>query len=272
MVLNNLTFLIVFFIFISPSTHANEDFTHYAFANYLGSGLYRTSEQNTTVVNVPLNFNIDNNNAESWFFHTPISFGFFNFKWDDVPNGDFPSSIGTVTLTPGIEYHLRTSEHHELQTYFDLGYGINNNSGSGVGIMSAGVSSLLDLAFKKTHPIWVNRLFFAGYRSVDTAESETYSAVQSGIDMGTGIYWRWDWLGVDVEPRIFAAGYWYFDKLRFATPFADDVLVSNSLEVGITLAFSKPILWEWMGIERLGVSVRSGDGVQVWRLLFELPI
>ncbi|BAJ02897.1 conserved hypothetical protein [Shewanella violacea DSS12] len=224
------------------------------------------------MVNIPVSFDLYNNDTESLILRTPISLGFFNFKWSDLPEGDLPSSVGTMTITPGIEYRIRTSEHHEFQTYFDLGYGNNFTTGTNVGILSAGVSSLLDFELKQADPVWVNRLFFAGYTSFDGKQSETYSAIQSGIDIGTDIHWRWDWLGVDVEPRVFAVGYWYFDKLRFAMPFGEDVLVSNSLEVGATLAFSKPIFWEWMGIDRLGLSVRAGDGIKAWRLLFEFPI
>ncbi|WP_028765477.1 hypothetical protein [Shewanella colwelliana] len=249
-----------------------EDFTHYAFANYLGSGLYRTANQNTTVINVPISFTLSEDEHSSLSLRTPISLGFFNFKWRDLPEGDFPSSVGTATFTPGIEYRTRTAANHELQSYVDLGYGNNFSSGTDVAIMSAGVSSLLDVDYKQVRPVWVNRLFFAGYSSFDGGVSETYSAIQSGIDIGTNVYWRWDWLGVEVEPRLFAAGYWYFDKLRFVMPIGEDVLVSHSLEVGATLAFSKPILWEWMGIDRIGLSYRAGDGVQAWRLIFEFPI
>ena len=256
----------------SFSVYAEEDFTHYAFANYLVSGIYQTSGQNATVVNIPISFELYKNDTDSLTLRTPISLGFFNFKWSDLPDGDLPSSVGTMTITPGLEYRTRTSEDHEFQAYVDLGYGTNFTSGTNVAIYSAGVSSLLDLELRQSEPDWVNRLFFAGYASFDGSQSETYSALLSGIDIGTNIHWRWDWLGVDVEPRVFATGYWYFDKLRFATPFGEDVLVSNSLEVGATLAFSKPILWDWMGIDRLGLSVRAGDGVKVWRLIFEFPI
>ncbi|QLE85035.1 MULTISPECIES: hypothetical protein [Shewanella] len=267
-----LKFIIAFLLILAPTVYAEEDFTHYAFANYLGSGIYRTSSQNATVVNVPLSWKLSGDELESWTLKTPVSFGFFNFKWSDLPQEGLPDSVGTMTFTPGIEYRKRTSQDHEFQSYFDLGYGNNFSSGTDVAIMSAGISSLLDIDYKQNSPVWVNRLFFAGYRSFDGKQTETYSAIQSGIDIGTNIHWRWDWLGVDVEPRIFAVGYWYFDKLRFVMPFGDDVVVSHSLEVGATLAFSKPILWEWMGIDRLGLSVRAGDGVQAWRLIFEFPI
>ncbi|QFU22123.1 hypothetical protein FM038_008140 [Shewanella eurypsychrophilus] len=270
MVLKNLIFLVSFFISITVS--AEEDFTHYAFANYLGSGIYKTSGQNATVVNIPISFDIRNDDTSSLILRTPVSLGFFNFTWSDLPEGEFPDNVGTMTVTPGIEYRVNTSDDHEFQAYIDLGYGNNFTSGTNVAIYSAGVSSLLDLQLRQSDPVWVNRLFFAGYSSFDGKQNETYSALQSGVDIGTDIYWRWDWLGVDVEPRFFAAGYWYFDKLRFATPFGEDVLVSHSLEIGATLAFSKPILWEWMGIDRLGLSVRAGDGVQAWRLIFEFPI
>ncbi|MCL1139205.1 hypothetical protein [Shewanella pneumatophori] len=249
---------------------AETDYTHYAFANYLGSGIYRTSGQDATVANIPISFDLQRSDTESLVLKTPISLGFFNFKWSDLPDGELPSSVGTLTVTPGIEYRVKTSDTHEFQTYADLGFGTNFTNGNDVLIYSAGMSSLLDFELGDTSPVWVNRVFFAGYTTLHDNSSETYSAVQSGVDIGTNYFVQVK--GVEIEPRFFAAGYWYFDKLSFATPFEDDVLVANSYEVGVTLAFSKPVGWDLFSIDRFGFSYRAGDGVEVWRLIFEFPI
>ena len=263
-------FLSVLLLLSTLPANAETDYSHYAFANYLGSGVYRTSGQNATVVNIPISFDLERSETESLVLHTPLSLGFFNFTWKDLPDGEFPSNVGTATLTPGIEYRVKTSQTHEFQTYADLGVGTNTTNGNDVIIYSAGMSSLLDFELKETNPVWVNRIFFAGYNSLGDGPNETYSAIQSGVDIGTNYHFQV--ADVGVEPRFFVAGYWYFDKLRFVTPFEEDVLVTNSFEAGITLAFSKPVGWELFNMSRFGISYRRGDGVQVWRLIFDFPI
>ncbi|ABZ77241.1 conserved hypothetical protein [Shewanella halifaxensis HAW-EB4] len=256
-------------LFILPA-HSETDYSHYAFANYLGSGLYRTAGQNATVANIPISFDLQRSETESLVLKTPVSMGFFNFTWRDLPEGEFPSSVGTLTVTPGLEYRIKTSDTHEFQTYADLGFGTNFTNSNDVIIYSAGMSSLLDFELGDSDPVWVNRIFFAGYSTLHDGSSETYSAVQSGVDIGTNLHFQLG--GVDMEPRFFAAGYWYFDRLKFTTPFEEDVLVANSFEAGITLAFSKPIGWDLVNIDRFGISYRAGDGVEVWRLIFEFPL
>lgn len=262
--------LSIFLLLVGLPVSAETDYSHYAFANYLGSGIYRTSGQDATVVNIPLSFDLQRSEDESLVLRTPVSMGFFNFTWSDLPDGEFPSSVGTLAVTPGLEYRVKTSETHEFQTYADLGFGTNFTNGNDVAIYSAGMSSLLNFDFRESEPLWVNRIFFAGYSTLNGDASETYSAVQSGVDIGTSYFFQM--AGVEVEPRFFVAGYWYFDRLRFTTPFEDDVLVASSLEVGLTFAFSKPIGWDLINIERFGFSYRAGDGVEVWRLIFEFPI
>lgn len=250
----------------------DESYVHYAFSNYIGSGLYRTSGQNATVVNIPISFQLQEDENSSLHFRAPLSFGFFNFSWTDLPEGEFPEQVGTVTVTTGIEYRVSRSDKHQLISYMDFGYGHNYSDNSQVGIFSAGTASVLEFEHERMSPIWANRLYYAGFRDFDSGYNESYSALQSGLDIGTGIYWDWQWLRVEVEPRFFVVGYWYFNQLGFAQPVGEDILIESSFEIGTSLAFSKPLLWDWMGVDRLGVSIRSGDGLHVWRLHFSLPI
>ncbi|WP_165399048.1 hypothetical protein [Shewanella maritima] len=67
----------------------NPDASHYAFANYLGSGLYRTSGQNAAVANVPLKFTLDEADDHLVKLRLPISLGFFDYSFDDLPVGSY---------------------------------------------------------------------------------------------------------------------------------------------------------------------------------------
>ncbi|MCT8986947.1 hypothetical protein [Shewanella phaeophyticola] len=251
------------------------DASHYAFANYLGSGIYRTSGQSAAVVNVPLGFDLDESDEHRLKLRLTASFGFFDYSFNDLPGGSFPKSVGTITITPGIEYHWLVDEQLTIESYVDLGYGHNFSTHSHVGIFSTGLSTQYCFNSPEYSPVWVNRIYYAGYKSNQNDSTEGYSVFKTGVDFGVNYDWTWD--DTRVEPRLFVAGHWYFDQLKFVTPVGDDVLTSYTYEVGTTLAFSKPLTLAAIGLDsvefdRLGLSYQVGGGLKVWRLIFEFPL
>ena len=272
-----IAFLISAFSIPSQASEETLDASHYAFANYLGSGIYRTSGQSAAVLNIPLEyeFDLDSMDDHKFFFHLPLSFGFFDYSFEQLPSGAFPDHVGTLTVTPGIEHHWLVDDQLTIESYVDIGFGRNYSNDSNISIFSTGVSSVYKIDQQQYRPIWVNRLYYAGYSSSLNDGSESYSVYQTGIDVG--LNYQWDWDGIGVEPRVFVGGKWFFDKLKFISPVGEDVLTSYTLEVGATLAFSKPVGWQvfgWDGlkVDRFGLSYQAGGGLKVWRLIFDFPL
>lgn len=263
---------VLYLLLFSAPVFGETDFHHFAFANYLGSGLYHASGQNTTVFNIPFSYDLIKNKTQKITARAPISMGFFNFSLDDLPNEGIPQNIGTMTLIPGILYEDKKTSQFTYQVYFDLGYGKNFSTGDQVGIYSSGISSIINLQAQHYDPVWVSRFYFSGYQSLDSDINDSYSALQTGIDLGFGSHNYSSVLDVNIEPRLFAAGYLYFDRLKLVSPFQKHALLSNSVEVGASLVFSKPILWDWMGINRISIGYRVGNDVTAWRLAFGFPI
>jgi len=260
---------------IPPETISDPDASHYAFANYLGSGVYRTSGQTAAVANIPMGFELDSSDDYLLKLRFTASLGFFNYSFNDLPQGSFPQSVGTITLTPGLEYHWLVDDKLTLESYVDLGYGHNFSTDSHVGIFSSGLSAIYKVDAPLFTPVWVNRVYYAGYQSNQNKSTEGYSVFKTGVDFG--VNYDWQWQDIRVEPRFFIAGHWYFDKLKFVTPLGNDVLTSYTYEVGASLAFSKPITFSAIGldsvkIEHFGFSYQVGGGLKVWRLIFAFPL
>lgn len=267
--------LLLLFITVFPLTCVSENLeplTPFAFANYLGSGIYHAAGEDTTVFNIPSSYEIKKDKQQKLLLNMPLSLGFFNFNLKDLPHNGLPKHIGTITFIPGIKYQKKYSDSLTYQIYTDLGYGKNLTTGTQVGIFSTGVSSLVKWHYKNTDPLWVTRLYYAGYKSMNNSDHGGYSSIHSGIDMGLGKHWYSELLTENIEPRIFMNSYFYFNKLHFLSPFKKQALLSNSVEFGVSLAFSKPILWHWMGINRLGLSYRINKESNVWRLIFDFPL
>lgn len=250
----------------SPGHARPPDNSHYAFGSYLGSGIYRASEQDATVISLPLDFTLEQSEDSEFLLRLPISVGFFNYSLEDAGEFELPSSVGTLTVTPGFEKRWRLDENWRMEAYGDLGFGSNFDQGGNVAIMAAGISGLRHFELWQADSLWVTRLKFAAYSERAFSISQSFSVLQTGVDIG--LPYHWSWQGLQMQPRVFALGYWYFDQLQFAGDLNQDTLVSGSVELGATLALAKPVL----GIDRLGISYRSGDGLEIWRLVFSMPI
>lgn len=242
----------------------------YAFGSYLGTGVYRAAEQNATVVSVPLSFDFQKDNDSQTWLRLPLSFGFFDYLAQDLTEGEFPSSVGTMTVTPGVEHHWQASENTRMEAYFDVGFGTNFDTSENVAILATGISTLYDFTLGGEESVWVSRLHFAGYSERVGHLTDQFAVLQTGIDIGLSP--RWQWQNIQVQPRLFVLGYWYFNALNFSSDSEQDTVVSGSYELGATFAFSKPIGADLLSIDRIGLSYRTGDGLSIWRLLFSFPI
>ena len=243
---------------------------HYAFANYLGSGIYGSTGNTAAVVNIPLSFDLNQDNASSLKLRLPVSVGFANYQWDQIPELELPDTVGTMTITPGIEYHWQASDALKMEAYGDLGYGHNFGDHTNVGIISLGISTLYSFGSQALSPVWVTRFYSAGYRDLESDRGDSYSALRTGVDMGMGLgFHGWDRY---IDPRVFVAMHWFFNRGQLADELVGALMHDSTLETGVSLAFDRPIGIAPITVDRLGLSYSRVEGENVWRLFFSLPI
>ena len=138
----------------SPVYAEESDIVHYAYANYLGSGVYRTTGQNASLISMPFSYELGKEDKTTYSLRLPVSVGFFDF---DLPNLDLPDEVGTITFTPGIAFNYQYTENWMIESYIDVGYGRNLTTNKGVTVTSAGVSALYHFNIKNYDSIWANR-------------------------------------------------------------------------------------------------------------------
>ncbi len=249
---------------------------HYAYANYLGSGIYRTTGQNASLVSMPFSYDLGQSNKINYQLRLPVSVGFFDFDFADLPNLELPNGIGTVTFTPGVAVNYKATKDWLLEAYLDLGYGRNLTQQRGVTVHSSGVSALYHFSMKNFDSVWANRLYYALYNGNGYNAKDSYAALQTGIDIGLPI--QYQLFGVNFQPRLFMTAFWYFSEVNFLKPLTKDftqpkhVTLTNSIEYGCTLKFAKKIGFSWAGIDRVGLSYRHSKNLSAFRLLFSMPI
>ena len=81
---------------------------NYAFAAYLGNGLYSTSGRSVQVYNLPLAFTLLPVEDHSFGLRVkiPVSVGLFDFKAVDIIESGLPDDVETVSVVPGLEFQF----------------------------------------------------------------------------------------------------------------------------------------------------------------------
>ncbi|BDM65453.1 outer membrane protein [Shewanella sp. NFH-SH190041] len=243
---------------------------NYAFANYLESGIYRSSEHTAAVASIPLSFNLKKGDDYSVALRLPVSLGFFNYSWEQLPALDFPQSLGTLTVTPGIAYKRQLSPRWKMESYLDLGFGHNFSDNTNVGILSVGLSGLYSFDIPRYTPIWVNRFYSAGYRNMHSGRTDYFSAFKTGIESGLGMGFHA--FNRRIDPKVFTAVHWFFSQEQHSKRMFHTLLHDSTIETGFSLAFSRPVGIGPIAFDHLGVSYSRVDHDDIWRLFFSFAL
>jgi len=276
---NMALFIAAFFLYpIQPLAAKDIEPVHYAYSYYLGSGIYKTTGQNVTLLNLPFSVELGKEEQTTYSLRLPVSFGFFNFNFDNIPELDLPDGIGTFTFTPGIQLNYQYTNNLVIESYLDLGYARNLTTDKNVLVHSGGISSLYSFNVGEYDSVWASRIYYAGYRGYNYDADDLYAAIQVGVDIGLPV--KYQIFGYSYQPRIFTTAFWYFTEVNFNLPIVStkglsensEVTLSNSFEVGATMKFDKLIGYSWAGLDTIGLSYRFSENISVVRLLFSFPI
>ncbi len=242
---------------------------NYAFANYIGSGIYQASGRSVTVFNMPFSYKPEGQGESPYTIRLPVSLGFYDFDFDEVTGGDFPDKADTLTLVPGIEWDVSITDSLRFVPYIDLGLGFNLSSQEQVLIYSTGVSSFYEFGGGQQH-LWANRIFYAAYKGLSVDVSDGYGSLQSGLDYH--LPFKFQLAGRDAFVSSYGLTLWHFNKIEFTLPEGRVVSMRNNYELGFSLGFAKPLDFWLFDLERIGIGYRFGDRLKLWRLTFNLPI
>jgi hypothetical protein len=243
---------------------------NYAFASYMGSGLYSASGREVRVFNIPFSYQPEGQQGEtimSW--RLPVSMGFFNFDFDEVLDGKLPKEADTLTFIPGVQWHVPISKTLFFAPYVDLGWGVNYNNGEEVIIYSSGIASHYKFGEESRHQ-WVNRLLYAGYKGLASDITDRFASLQIGVDVKLPL--EFSLLGRPGFISAYSLAQWHFNALEFAIPEQQSDTIKNNFELGLTLGVHQAFDFKYFDLERIGLGYRGGENLKAWRITFNLPI
>jgi hypothetical protein len=244
---------------------------NYAFAAYLGNGIYSASGRSVRVYNLPLALTLRSLEDHRYGIKLkiPVSLGAFDFKAIDIIESGLPDSVETVSVVPGVEFQFSVREGWVLMPFLDLGAGRNSAGGQVTYIFGTGVKSLVTFRGGAVTYRLGNNLVYAGNRAPGIDLSSDYGSLVTGLDGRVPLNFTLGGHGADVS--LYAMNFLYAN-LEFLRFRAEPVEVVVQYETGITFGTTtRPGNWLARQIPRLGLGYRFGDGLSVWRLVLGMP-
>lgn len=244
--------------------------TSFAFASYLGTGFYTTSGQNVFVLQMPFEHIIkEKTDTEAgWLLNLPLTIGFINF--DSLQVEDLPqlSDVGTITFLPGLEFQYPVTSNWTLIPFADYGFARElDNSTTNVLITGTGIKSYYNVHFDKAMFTLGNRFLYAREQSKNSSNDADYSLIETGLNYR--ITSNFSFGDEPLYSNFYYINFYYPNNLVFFEQTPNPIRVGIEHEVGITfsnipdfLFFEKP---------QLGIGVRFGNNVNVYRLVFGAP-
>jgi hypothetical protein len=246
-----------------PSAHLN-----YAFAVYLGSGIYNVDGRTIQIYRIPISYTIRRIEDRAWGMKVrfPLTFGFFDFKPSDVVETGLPDDIGTISLVPELQVPVRILENWWLTPVAGFGAGKDMSGGDVSYIYLGGLKSLAQFPRPKLkYSLW-NELMYIGHTVSGEENDEDFAMLESGLDF------RWPvkltFRGQATDLSVFLANYLYFEPTEYFLSEDRSFEVGAQYEVGMTYGTVERFKLCRIPIPRIGLSYRFGDGVEAVRLIF----
>jgi len=247
------------------------DRVNYAFAAYLGSGIYAASDGAVQVYSAPFSWTLrpPSEGRPGIKLKLPVTIGFYDFKALDLIEGQLPDDVATISFIPGVEFRYPLRENWALTPFIDLGAGIDVSGDKTTWIWSGGVESDVLFARGQTDMTLGNNLQYAAYAVPGEDEKGSFLVLENGLDLARPV--RLSASGRTNRFSLYLMNQVYFDELELLRYDEELLEVRYQFEVGVTYIPHRSLdLWLF-DITRIGLGYRFGDGLAAFRLIFGMP-
>jgi len=262
-----------------PALAAEEKSISFAFASQAGSGIYSIEGRVIQIYRIPIAFDIKPLEEETVWgvsMTLPLTFGFYDYEPADVLEGQLPTSIGTASLLPGVEFTVRAKKNWILSPHVDFGAAKDFSGDNLVWVYDTGIRSVV------SYPVgsWDGRagqeLLWAGAAQTGNPLTDWYGEAKVGFEFRHVLPWssgrsQWDLGGFVVYEHYFKDH--GLDVTTYAAPaIATDTTptktVNEQTEIGFSFGTRPKLAWKKVSLPKLGLSYRFGDGIHGVRLIF----
>ena len=236
-----------------------------------GTGVYRSGDRTVSVLQIPFSHELREATPEHFGIklNVPVSFGFYDYRFDELVNGETPQNLSTGSVFPGVELTIPVTDNWVLAPFANVGRGWEFGGPGAAWIYAAGVKSLVGLPIGGRSRISLgNQLTVSGYRP-DGGTNHPLGLFVAGLNLEVPTHFTlWD---RPTRVGYHLIYYYYFNRLTY--PHFDDIdnKIAEQGEIAVSLSTPKPLSLKLFELDRVGLAFQVGGDVRAVRLFFALP-
>ena len=252
---------------VGQAQEASDEPANYAFAAYMGSGLYSATDASLFVLNASTSMELEQ--RKDIRLRLSTSAGFFDYGIDHIEQLKVPDSIGTFTVIPGVEKVYPMNPHWDLIPHVDFGLSRNFSTKEDARVYAIGVQSIYRRDAERDHHLWVNQMLWAGAKTFGTDQRDNYVKLLSGYDHKTRAYF--DFATGRTVLTLYGFISWSYNGIDYMEKWRGSTARDLNYEVGTSLFAPKPVDVWITDIDRIGLGVRHNQFGTVVRLFIGTP-
>lgn len=237
-----------------------EEIANWAFATWIGTGVYRLEDRELTVFRVPIAFGVPGNEARKFKLKVllPVTLGVENFEFD-IDNPQIPERLETITFVPGAEVEVPILKNWSLKPFGQAGIGKDFSGGDFVYLYSIGLKSLATFPWRKYTFGLGNRVMGAGQTVSGGGNSKGFALWEVGLD--THLPGSIRMFKRNLDFSVFIIHTQFTNAVDFLAPIGEQpVELTRLTHVGFTVGPDKRLkIWKGFDIPRVGVGYMWGD-------------
>lgn len=255
----------------STTSTADTQFANYAFASELGSGIYETDGRTITVYTLQPGYQLrdaePNGGSPGIRIIVPLTVGFYNFQPIDLVHLHVPTSIGALSLEPGVELDYWLTDKWDLYPYVKAGGTFASSAEINAVIYGLGVRSDYRFDLVGGAALWRAQLAYAGVHYHGELPNDSFTRLRDAVEVRRDL--PWVWRGRQVELGPYAIGDLYLD----APSGPATGISSRTIQLEAGLMFNVSPRWEIHGVPvpRIGIGYREAGILSGWRLVIGDP-
>jgi hypothetical protein len=252
---------------LNPSEQA---FANFAFASQLGSGIYAVGGRTVQIYRLPLAWELTAPARRRWgvTLTLPLTFGFYDFRLQDVLGSGLPTSVDTFSAVPGVELSRQVGRRWLLTPFAQAGFARDASTPANGLVYAAGLRATYEF-----HPLSLRARYqielldaAADFRGRPRDSMlRLRNAVEARHRLGLAV------MGEDLDWAPYGLAEWYL--VRPAPPLATlgRGMAPFQTEVGMTFGTVRPAhIWK-IPVPRVGLGYRFGRDLSVARITFGAP-
>lgn len=248
-----------------------QDLINWYYAATFGTGVYTAGDRSVAVLQLPIS-RVLRPVGEGRYglqLKVPVTFGFYDYAFDDAFVGDFPEQVSTVSVMPGLEWEMPVSRRWTVKPYFSGGLGQELSGRESALIYDFGIKSRFLLGQDKgVEFALVNSLTAAGYRPRG-GPAQPFGVLVVGLDMV--IPTNLELFGRNAFIGFTPIYYYYFNKINFAEFNDAENRLKEQFELALSVMSRKPWSLKYFDVDRIGLAIRSSNQVFGVSLFTSLP-